>query len=194
MTTEATGTPGPRTIKASEFKAKCLKLMDEVAESGEEIVITKNGRPVSRLVPYRDRPASLFGIDRGRIEILGDIIEPIDVEWEAQYQPGPCIESVILLDTHVMLWLRLGDARLGPGARSAIDRAWQADEVCVSAICVLGSGPPQRTSNGSASPTMSAYGAGSNWSKESLRFPWMAQIAIRAATLSLISTPTRPTA
>ena len=37
-----------RTIKASEFKAKCLKLMDEVAESGEEIVITKNGRPVSR--------------------------------------------------------------------------------------------------------------------------------------------------
>ena len=42
---------------------------------------------------------------------------------------------MILLDTHVMLWLRLGDARLGPGARSAIDRAWQADEVCVSAIC-----------------------------------------------------------
>ena len=64
MTTEATGTPGPRTIKASEFKAKCLKLMDEVAESGEEIVITKNGRPVSRLTPYREKPESLFGIDR----------------------------------------------------------------------------------------------------------------------------------
>ena len=39
-----------RTIKASEFKAKCLKLMDEVADNGNEIVITKNGRPVSRLV------------------------------------------------------------------------------------------------------------------------------------------------
>ena len=72
-----------RTMKASEFKAKCLKLMDEVAEQGGQIVITKNGRPVSRLVPYRERPKSLFGIDRGRIEILGDIIEPIDVEWEA---------------------------------------------------------------------------------------------------------------
>ena len=36
---------GPRTIKASEFKAKCLQLMDEVAETGDEIVITKNGRP-----------------------------------------------------------------------------------------------------------------------------------------------------
>ena len=77
-----------RTIKASEFKAKCLKLMDEVADSGHEIVITKNGRPVSRLVPYREKPTSLFGIDKGRIEILGDIIEPLDVVWEANGQVG----------------------------------------------------------------------------------------------------------
>ena len=80
-------TGAPKVIKASEFKAKCLRLMDEVAESGQEIVITKNGRPVSRLVPYRQKPTSLFGIDKGRIEILGDIIEPIDVEWEAQANP-----------------------------------------------------------------------------------------------------------
>ncbi len=73
-----------RTIKASEFKAKCLKLMDEVAEGGHHIIITKNGRPVSRLVPYRERPRSLFGIDEGRIEIIGDIIEPVDAEWEAE--------------------------------------------------------------------------------------------------------------
>ena len=74
---------GPRTIKASEFKAMCLQLMDEVADSGNEIVITKNGRPVSRLVPYREKPKSLFGIDKGRIQIVGDVGEPIDVEWEA---------------------------------------------------------------------------------------------------------------
>ncbi len=74
---------GPKTIKASEFKAKCLKLMDEVAETGEEIVITKNGRPVSRLAPYREKPKTLFGIDRGKVKILGDIIAPIDVEWDA---------------------------------------------------------------------------------------------------------------
>jgi prevent-host-death family protein len=73
----------PRTIKASEFKAKCLQLMDQVADSGDEIVITKNGLPISRLVPYRPKPQSLFGIDRGRIEILGDIIEPLDARWEA---------------------------------------------------------------------------------------------------------------
>ena len=78
---------GPRIIKASEFKAKCLKLMDEVAENGEEIVITKNGKPVAKLTAYRERPKTLFGIDKGRLEILGDIISPIDVEWEAEVDP-----------------------------------------------------------------------------------------------------------
>ena len=79
------GMPGSvRTIKASEFKAKCLKLMDEVAESGEEIVITKHGRPVSRLMPYREKPKSLFGRGKDMIEIHGDIEEPLDVVWEAE--------------------------------------------------------------------------------------------------------------
>jgi prevent-host-death family protein len=72
-----------RAVTASEFKARCLQLMDEVHDSGEEIVITKRGRPVSRLVPYRERPATLFGLFAGEMKILGDIIEPIDVEWEA---------------------------------------------------------------------------------------------------------------
>ena len=70
-----------RTIKASEFKATCLKLMDEVAESGDEVIITKNGSPVSRLVPYRERPKSLFGCLRGQGEITGDIISPLNDEW-----------------------------------------------------------------------------------------------------------------
>ena len=83
MDTHNAGQAGVRTINASEFKAKCLKLMDEIADSGAEIVITKNGRPISRLVPFRRKPKSLFGIDRGRLEILGDIDEPLDVGWEA---------------------------------------------------------------------------------------------------------------
>ena len=84
MTNDDSAATAARTIKASEFKAKCLKLMDEVAETGEEIVITKYGKPVSRLTPYRRKPKTLFGIDRGRFEIFGDIDEPIDVEWEAE--------------------------------------------------------------------------------------------------------------
>ena len=84
METRNTSPAGVRTIKASDFKARCLKLMDEVADNGAEIVITKNGRPVSRLVPYRKKPDTLFGIDRGKLEILGDLDEPLDVAWEAE--------------------------------------------------------------------------------------------------------------
>ncbi|MDE0005352.1 MAG: type II toxin-antitoxin system prevent-host-death family antitoxin [Rhodospirillaceae bacterium] len=76
MATESIKETGTRTIQASEFRATCLKLIDEVVESGKEIIITKNGRPFARLVPYQSKPQSLFGIDRGRIEIIGDIIEP----------------------------------------------------------------------------------------------------------------------
>ena len=84
MSTDSGIPANTRTIKASEFKAKCLRIMDEVAESGEEIVITKHGRPVSRLMPYREKPKSMFGRDRDIIEIHGDIVEPLDVEWEAE--------------------------------------------------------------------------------------------------------------
>ncbi len=78
---EATGIGGVRTIKASEFKAKCLQLMDEVAESGQEIVITKKGKPVSRLMPYREKGKLVFGEDRGLFEIHADIVEPMPAEW-----------------------------------------------------------------------------------------------------------------
>jgi prevent-host-death family protein len=73
----------PPTIKASEFKAKCLALMDEVARTGKSVVITKNGKPVAELVPHRAAKKSPFGIWKGRIIIKGDIISPLDVEWEA---------------------------------------------------------------------------------------------------------------
>ena len=72
---------GIRTIKASEFKAKCLKLMDEVAESGQEIVVTKHGRPVSRVVPYREKRKLVFGEYRHLMKTYADIVEPMPAEW-----------------------------------------------------------------------------------------------------------------
>ena len=82
------GRAGVRTMKASEFKAKCLKLMDEVAETGEEIHITKRGRAVAKLTPLKRRPKTLFGADRGRIEILGDIVSPMPAEWYTDPDPS----------------------------------------------------------------------------------------------------------
>ena len=43
-------------IDVSEFFEKCLMLVDEVARSGSEIVITKNDRPISQLAPFREKP------------------------------------------------------------------------------------------------------------------------------------------
>ena len=76
-------TKSPKTIKASEFKAKCLALMDEVARTGERVVITKNGQPVAELVPHKPKTKNARGIWKGEVEIIGDIMSPIDVEWDA---------------------------------------------------------------------------------------------------------------
>jgi prevent-host-death family protein len=72
------------TIQASEFKAKCLALMDEIARTGESLVVTKNGKPVVEVKPFKPpRAKSLIGLHAGKINIKGDIISPIDVEWDA---------------------------------------------------------------------------------------------------------------
>jgi prevent-host-death family protein len=72
-----------KSMKASEFKAKCLAVMDEVARSGEGVVITKNGKPIAELVPHRaSRPKGL-GCLEDSLFITGDIISPLEVEWDA---------------------------------------------------------------------------------------------------------------
>jgi len=71
-------------VKASEFKAKCLHLMDVVNETNEEIIITKNGKPVSRLLPYKKQVQSLFGLDKGHVHSSDDLIEPVGSQWDAE--------------------------------------------------------------------------------------------------------------
>ena len=74
-----------QTIQASKFKAQCLALMDEVARTGETIVVTKNGKPVAELRPHRGpRAKSLIGLHKGQIKILGDIVSaPGTALWKA---------------------------------------------------------------------------------------------------------------
>ncbi len=71
------------TVPAGEFKAKCLNLIDEVAETRKPLIITKRGKPVARLVPEPKGKQKLFGSMKGSVLWEGDIISPIDVEWEA---------------------------------------------------------------------------------------------------------------
>ena len=75
------------TITASEFKAKCLAILDEVNRTGESLIITKHGNPVAQVFPA-------FGVNAtypqaelaGTVEIVGDVIEPVlpSEEWEAE--------------------------------------------------------------------------------------------------------------
>ncbi|MDX2346183.1 MAG: type II toxin-antitoxin system Phd/YefM family antitoxin [Legionella sp.] len=63
-----------RKISAGEFKAKCLKLMDEVQAQHQPIVITKHGKPVAKLVPIESSDIEYFGSMKGTVTIQGDIV------------------------------------------------------------------------------------------------------------------------
>jgi prevent-host-death family protein len=69
------------TIPAGEFKAKCLKLLDQVA-NGEALIITKRGKPVAQVTPMPTQE-NIVGSMKGSVLWMGDIISPIDVEWDA---------------------------------------------------------------------------------------------------------------
>lgn len=70
-------------VSAAEFKAKCLHLMNEVNEKHKIFTITKRGIPIARLVPIENTKPELFGCMQGSVTITGDIVSPIDVQWEA---------------------------------------------------------------------------------------------------------------
>ena len=72
-----------KSITASEFKVKCLQVINEVAKTGMPVLITKNGRPVAQLAPVESQPTTLVGAHKGRITVVGDILAPIDEDWEA---------------------------------------------------------------------------------------------------------------
>ena len=71
-------------IAAGVFKAKCLHLLDEVQQKHKEIIITKRGKPVARLVPVENKVSSVFGGLEGTGTICGDIVGPIGEIWDAE--------------------------------------------------------------------------------------------------------------
>ncbi|MGA7156774.1 MAG: type II toxin-antitoxin system Phd/YefM family antitoxin [Acidobacteriaceae bacterium] len=80
----------PKTMAAGEFKAKCLAVMDEVRNKRTPVTITKNGKPVVRMVPIidEDQPDPIFGFLRGKAKIVGDITAPLfsDEEYEEFFE------------------------------------------------------------------------------------------------------------
>jgi prevent-host-death family protein len=74
-----------KSMRAGEFKARCLKVMDQVRATRQPVVITKRGRPVAKLVPVDRRGDDIFGCLKGVFQIVGDIESPVvpPEEWEA---------------------------------------------------------------------------------------------------------------
>ena len=79
------------TINASDFKARCLAILDRVRETGERVVILKRGRPVAELwPPSRARAEYPQGELKGTVTIVGDIVGPVVPEdhWESLGDDG----------------------------------------------------------------------------------------------------------
>ena len=73
----------PKTINASDFKARCLRVLDDVQATGSEVVITKRGKPVARLGPIGPARRSLRGAWKGMARIRGDIVH---VDWSSDFE------------------------------------------------------------------------------------------------------------
>ncbi len=71
-------------ISAAEFRANCFKILDEVEVTHKEVVITKRGRPVAKLVCCEQQKAKdpLLGSMEGLVETIGDLTEPV-IEQDA---------------------------------------------------------------------------------------------------------------
>jgi prevent-host-death family protein len=73
-----------RSVPAGEFKAKCLRLLDEVAATGQALIVTKHGKPVARIVPAHDQPVEEIRKSLRRSVLFeGDVLSPIDEKWDA---------------------------------------------------------------------------------------------------------------
>jgi prevent-host-death family protein len=71
-----------RIVSASRFKAQCLAMLDEVAATGEEIVVTKRGRPVARVIAASE-PAGLTGSVSFHVSDE-ELPAPLDEQWDAE--------------------------------------------------------------------------------------------------------------
>jgi prevent-host-death family protein len=71
-----------RQVNAARFKAECLALLDDVAATGQTIIVTKRGKPVARVVPVEEPPSL-----RGSVTYLVDddeLIAPLGEAWDAE--------------------------------------------------------------------------------------------------------------
>lgn len=68
---------------AGAFKAKCLSLLDEVEKRHIQLIITKHGKPMAKLVPIENKKFSLYGCMKDSVVVKSDIVKSTGESWEA---------------------------------------------------------------------------------------------------------------
>jgi PIN domain nuclease of toxin-antitoxin system/antitoxin (DNA-binding transcriptional repressor) of toxin-antitoxin stability system len=121
-----------KTMPAGVFKTKCLSVMDEVKAKREAVVITKHGQPVAKLVPVDTGVDEIFGFFSGRGSITGDVVSPA----LSPRRVGQ--SSMILVYTHIVVWLALEPANISKKARAAIEETRHSGQgLAISDITLL---------------------------------------------------------
>ena len=70
------------TISATEFKAKCLSILEKLDPQG--LIVTKRGRPLAKVIPVNSaKNENLIGSMKGKIHIKGDLFTT-GVSWHAE--------------------------------------------------------------------------------------------------------------
>lgn len=70
-------------LSVSEFKARCLEIFETLRERGRELVVTRHGEPIARIVPLQQHEP-LRGVFKDQVEIVSDIVQfDLGEEWEA---------------------------------------------------------------------------------------------------------------
>jgi len=73
----------PRSVPATEFKTRCLALLEEVRETRQPLLVTRHGKPVVEITPYLPKNAARVNPLKGSIVFQGDLISPLEDKWDS---------------------------------------------------------------------------------------------------------------
>ncbi|HZL27655.1 MAG TPA: type II toxin-antitoxin system Phd/YefM family antitoxin [Acidobacteriaceae bacterium] len=74
-----------KTLGATEAKTHFLSLLTDVEQKREGLIVTRNGKPVARVLPMPEPdPDPIYGFYRGKLEIKGDVLSPIYSDEELE--------------------------------------------------------------------------------------------------------------
>jgi len=79
-------------IPVSDFKARCIGLLEDLQDRGDEIVVTKHGQPFARVTPLGIKRRSARGMLPGKASVRGEIVR---VDWTREFEASRCRTGLV---------------------------------------------------------------------------------------------------